>query len=89
MSIYPTKSYPVIKGLSEFEILKASHKYVLLGGGESHIMTQTGVNSLRVYIYIGFFARTRTQAKIKITRTKKGSGQGQSQVLERRLGKTS
>lgn len=28
MSIYPTKSYPVIKGLSEFEILKASHKFL-------------------------------------------------------------
>jgi len=88
MSIYPTKSYPVIKGLSEFEILKASHKYVLWGVGGVSYYDSLGL-TLFGYIYIGFFARTRTQAKIKITRTKKGSGQGQSQVLERRLGKTS
>ncbi|KAF7773687.1 hypothetical protein Agabi119p4_5854 [Agaricus bisporus var. burnettii] len=28
MSIYPTKSYPVTKGLSEFDILTASHKFL-------------------------------------------------------------
>ncbi|KAF9453494.1 hypothetical protein P691DRAFT_719673 [Macrolepiota fuliginosa MF-IS2] len=28
MSLYPTKSYPITKGLSEFEILKASHKFL-------------------------------------------------------------
>ncbi|KXN91639.1 Protein FRA10AC1 [Leucoagaricus sp. SymC.cos] len=28
MSIYPTKSYPITKGLSEFEILKASHRFL-------------------------------------------------------------
>lgn len=40
MSIYPTKSYPITKGLSEFEILKASHKYV------------TSTNYTHTYMYM-------------------------------------
>jgi len=62
MSIYPAKSYPITKGLSEFEILKASHKYVI------------STNHTHVYLSIkkkGFFARTQTKAKPKITRTEK------------------
>ncbi|KAF5359485.1 hypothetical protein D9756_003276 [Leucocoprinus leucothites] len=35
MSIYPTKSYPITKGLSEFEILKASHKFLREGANEN------------------------------------------------------
>jgi len=64
MSIYPAKSYPITKGLSEFEILKASHKYVI----------STNHTHTHVYLSIkkkGFFARTQTKAKPKITRTEK------------------
>ena len=41
MSIYPAKSYPITKGLSEFEILKASHKYVI----------STNHTHTRIFIY--------------------------------------
>jgi len=71
MSIYPTKSYPIIKGLSEFEILKASHKYVINTFFNTTEFSQPYTHT-HLYIYLfkkGFFAKTRTKAKTKITRT--------------------
>jgi len=48
MSIYPAKSYHITKGLSEFEILKASHKYVI------------STNHTRIFIYQKRFLREDT-----------------------------